>query len=125
MLAMRLRVRPCSARCSLSSDGRWTVTAPSTMATVIAGCTAIVRAPFEPFPETCCPETLTSTPEGIATGCRPILLISSSPHVSQYFAADARLDGLPVGDEPLRRRDDRYAQAAEHARDGVPLRVDA
>src|SRR3712207_6548112 len=48
-----------------------------------------------------------------------------SPDVGQHFAAHALLVRLSVGEEPLARRDDRDAEAAEHLGKAVGLGVDA
>src|SRR3712207_9353710 len=48
-----------------------------------------------------------------------------SPDVGQHFAAHALLVRLPVGEEPLARRDDRDAEAAEDPGEAVVLGVHA
>src|ERR1043166_2033340 len=68
---------------------------------------------------------LMSTPLGTEIGCFPILLMTWSPHVTENFAACAGFCGLPVGHQAVRRRDDRDAEAAEHARQRVALGVHA
>src|SRR5579875_1931748 len=128
MFAISVRDRPCSALLSRSSSGRATVIAPSSpRSTVIGSATVCVRVPLGPLTVTVRPSMSTSTPEGTATGSRPIRLIGLllSPDVGEDFPAHATLGGLLVGQQAGRRRDDRGAEAAEHARQAGRLRVHA
>src|SRR5947209_1212585 len=66
----------------------------------------------------------TSTPAGTGMGLRPIRDITdSSPDVGEDLPAHPSLAGLPVGEQPLGRRDDGDAQAAEYAWQLRRLRV--
>src|SRR6185503_2263416 len=60
------------------------------------------------------PSILTSTPCGTTTGRRPMRLIS--PDVGEDFPAQPLLLGLAPGHDAGRGRDDRDAEATEHAR---------
>src|SRR5579864_4223175 len=71
------------------------------------------------------PDTLTSTPCGIAIGLRPILLTSASPHETENFAAGPVLLRLLIRYEAFRGRDDRDAESSEDARQRVAFRVHA
>src|SRR6266478_1433737 len=68
-----------------------------------------------------------STPLGMATGSRPILLMPylPLPNVGQDLAAEALALRFAAGHEAGRGRDDGDAQTAEHARHLVLPRVDA
>src|SRR5438132_11250984 len=128
MFAMSERVRPCSARCVRASVGRLTVSTPSWMLTAISGWKSLSSVAFGPFTVMWLPDTLTSTPCGIGIGLRPILLnclspLWPSPDETENFTAGTVLLGLLVGHEALRRRDDRDAEPAEHARQRVALRI--
>src|SRR5689334_5279383 len=124
MLAISVRDSPCSDLESRSSSGRATAIVPSSCATVIGSTTTWLRVPFGPFTVTLRPSMVTSTPDGTGTGSFPILdIVRPSPHVGEDFPAHSTLGGLPVGQQPGRRRDDRRAEAAEHARQTGRLRV--
>src|SRR5947208_9286116 len=115
MFAMSERVSPCRARCVRASVGRATVRTPSWMLTVISGWKSLWSFALGPFTVMWFPDTLTSTPDGIGIGLRPILLIGPSPfwpspHETENFAAGSVLLSLLVCHEALRRRDDRDAQ---------------
>src|SRR6478736_3330349 len=95
MLLMSVRVRPWSERLLRSSSGRCTSRMPSSpLATVIGA--AMVSLPMR--------DMLLSLPG---------LSWSGSPDVGEDFAAHALLVGLAVGQQSLRRRDDRDAEATE------------
>src|SRR5687767_6207894 len=79
--------------------------------------------PFGPFTFTVWPSILTSTPLGITTGSRPIRLIAALPNVRQDLATEALALRFAAGHETARGRDDRDAEAAEHARHLVLSRV--
>src|SRR6266511_3897778 len=133
MLAIRLRVRPCSARCSPRSLGRSTVKVPCgasppsppsaapPCSIFIAGLTAWLSSPLGPFTVTRPGDTEMVTPAGTSIGFFPILLIASSPrgspHVGDDLAADALLLCLVPAHHPARGRDDRGAHPAEDPRD--------
>src|SRR5919202_1578701 len=99
MFAIRLRVRPWSARCSPRSVGRSTVRSPFDCVTFIAGLTAWLSSPRGPFTETCPGLTSIVTPSGTAIGFFPILLMDS-PHVGDDLAPDASLARLVAGHHP-------------------------
>src|SRR3954467_90209 len=116
MLAIRVRVRPCSDLLSRSSLGRTTSMAPSSARpTVIGAATLWLRLPLGPFTVTSLSASVTSTPDGTAMGSLPIRdmllppLGPSSPDVGEDFPTYALLVGLAVGQQPLARRDDRDA----------------
>src|SRR4051794_22194461 len=121
MFAISVRDRPCSAFDSRSSSGRATSMTPSFCATVIGSTTVCVRVPLGPFTVTSWPVMVTSTPDGTGTGSFPIRDIATSPDVGEDFPAYSTLGGLPVGQQPGRRRDDRRPEAAEDA--GQPGRL--
>src|SRR5689334_22304065 len=123
MFAMSVRDSPCSAFDSRSSSGRETSIVPSFCATVIGSATTWLSVPFGPFTVTLRPSIVTSTPDGTGTGSLPIRDIRTSPHVGEDFPAYSTLGGLSVGQQPGRRRDDRRAEATEHARQAGRLRV--
>src|SRR6476661_5932966 len=108
MLLMSVRVRPWSERLVRSSSGRCTSRMPS--------------SPLAPLTVTSDSSIATSTPDGTAMGSLPIrdmllslpgLSRSGSPDVGEDFAAHALLVRLAVGQQSLRRRDDRDAEATE------------
>src|SRR6187200_2609156 len=116
MFAIRLRVSPCSARCSPRSVGRATVRTPSSTLISISRLSSWVSSPFGPFTVTRPGATSTVTPAGISIGLFPILLMKVSlvrlPDVGDHFAADALLLGLVAGHHAGRGRNDRSAHAA-------------
>src|SRR5262245_2900662 len=128
MLATSVRVRPWRDRCWRSSDGRVTTIDPSSWATVMSSGASHWSSPRGPLTRMWLPEMDTSTPDGTGMGFWPILLIAArsapSPHVAEDLAADLALARLAVGQQALVGREDRDAEAAQHARDGVGLRVD-
>src|SRR5919202_3436509 len=122
MLAIRLRVSPCSAFDVRSSSGRRTSTVPSSCATSIGAATEWVSSPLGPLTVTCRPSMATSTPPGTGIGSLPmrdmLLLLSldpKSPDEGEDFPAHALLVGLPVREQARGRRQDRDAEAAQHA----------
>src|SRR4051794_30908128 len=126
MLAISVRDRPCSDFDSRSSSGRSTVMVPSSWPTVMGSATTWLRVPFGPFTVTVWPSMDTSTPDGTGTGSFPMRLMVSvlpSPDVGEDFPAYPSLGGLLVGQQPGRRRDDRRAEATEHARHAGRLGV--
>src|SRR6266545_4218670 len=133
MLATRVRDRPCSSLLLRWSSGRDTASTPSSSrATVIGSATTCVSSPLGPFTVTVWPSIVTSTPDGTVMGSLPIrdmlvvlLPVLPSPDVGENFPAHALVLGLLVGEQPLRRRDDRDAEASQHLRQVGRLRVDA
>src|SRR5687767_15196265 len=118
MLATRVRVSPCSARCFGSSDGRWTVMFPSSSAIAISGCRRRSSSPRGPFTFTVCPSTVAVTFFGTGTGFLPIRDIDPLlPDHGEQLAAGARLTSLTVGHQPLRGAEDRHAEPVPNARD--------
>src|SRR4051812_24491924 len=120
MLAMSVRVSPWSERELRSSSGRTTAMVPSSVrSTVMGAATVWLSVPLGPLTVTTCSSRLTSTPDGTGMGSLPMrdmLLLSSRswlPDVGEDFPTYALLVGLSVGQQPLARRDDRDAQAAE------------
>src|SRR5687768_13767328 len=119
MFAINDLTKPWSARTSRVSFARVTRISSSAFSTVISSGNERCSSPLGPFTVIVWPVTLTCTPDGTGMGACPTRDISSfplSPHVGQDFAAYLRLARLPVGHEPLRGRDDRNAEAAQHAR---------
>src|SRR5687768_4578680 len=131
MLAISVRVRPCSDLLIRSSSGRRTSSVPSSTRSMVIGA-AIVwdRVPLGPFTVTRLSSIATSTPDGTAMGSLPIrdmsslLLVSSLPDVGEDFPTHALLVCLAVGQQALARRDDRDTQPAEHLRETRVLGVD-
>src|SRR5688500_5381614 len=125
MLARRDLVSPCKLRLKPTSSGRSTRATPSSVRIRIVGCITCESSPRGPRTVTrLASSTLTSTPSGISTGCFPILLIGSSPHVRQHFATDALARVARLRHHAARRRDDRHAESALHPRELVPATVD-
>src|SRR3712207_1284272 len=95
----------------------------SSRPTVIGDATVWLRVPLGPLTVTWASSNATSTPDGTGMGSLPMrdmLLFApsssvgpGSPDVGKHFAAHALLVRLSVGQEPLARRDDRDAEAAE------------
>src|SRR5438132_1615337 len=119
MFAISVRVRPCSDLCSFSSDERDTMTSPFSILMARSGWNVFFNSPLGPFTVTVVPSAVTFTPLGTLTGILPILDIVRSPRLpdhGQELAAGARLPRLAVGHQPLRRRQDRHAQAVANSR---------
>src|SRR3954452_4789012 len=121
MLAISVRVRPCSDLLTRSSSGRATSSAPSSArATVIGAATVWLRVPLGPLTVTRRSSRATSTPDGSVMGSLPIRdmpvspLGPSSPDVGEDFPTYALLVGLAVGQQALARRDDRDTEATQH-----------
>src|SRR3954451_6423604 len=140
MLAISVRVSPCSEREVRSSSGRATAIWPSSpRATVIGDATVWLRVPLGPFTVTTLllstASRLTSTPDGTGIGSLPMrdmCVLSSclrcsarSPDVGEDFPTHALLVRLAVGQQALARRDDRDAEATQHPGQVRRLRVDA
>src|SRR3989441_11615759 len=108
MLATSVRVRPCSALCCASSDGRLTTTVPSSSVSSISGCSERLISPFGPFTVIRRPSICAVTPLGSGTGFLPIRDIARLlPHHREHFAAHPGGARFAVGHESLRRAQDR------------------
>src|SRR5215211_819911 len=118
MLATRVRDSPCSSLARRSSLGRTTCSEPSSARSARMGSASVwLSSPLGPFTVTVRPSMVTSTPVGTGIGLRPMrdmLVRLLSPDVGEDFPAHAPLAGLPVGEQPLLRRDDGDAETAEH-----------
>src|SRR4051812_44503433 len=123
MLATRLRVRPCNARCSPRSVGRCTVRVPSSCSIFMSEERSCSSWPFGPLTTTCPGAMSISTPSGIAIGFLPIRLIS--PDVGDYLAANSLRLCLVAGHDAARGADDRGAGPAIHPGDRVVVHVAA
>src|SRR3954467_9280101 len=115
MFATSVRVRPCSARSSPRSVGRFTVTTPSACSIFIRAGTCCCSVPRGPATATRAGSMVTVTPSGTWMGALPILLIPL-PDEGHHFAADSTLLRGAARDETGRGRKDRDAHPAEHAR---------
>src|SRR5947207_1653626 len=124
MFAIRDRVRPWSARSSPRSVGRVTVITPSDCSTFMRAGTSCVSSPSGPLTITRPGDSDTLTLVGSSMGCFPIRLIRSLPDEAHDFAADSLLFRGACGDQSSRRRQDRHAHSAEHARQAVLAGID-
>src|ERR1051325_11485465 len=130
MLLTRARVVPHSARARFVSLPGVIVTAPFSTLAATSPLTVVVSAPRRPLTVSVCPESWTSTPCGIATGCLPIRdMITSnsgaSEHSAQHLAADIGGAGFVVGQDTARSGQDRDAEPARDARQVHELRINA
>src|ERR1700751_5062257 len=123
MFATSVHVRPGSARYSPRSVGRVTTTSPSRCSIFIRVGTCCWSVPSGPATATRAGSIETGTPSGVEMGALPIRLIRL-PDESHHFAADSALLRGAARDEAGRRREDRDAHPAEHARQPVLARVD-
>src|SRR5688572_31374655 len=124
MLATSVRVRPCSALCCASSDGRFTRIWPSSSASAISSWSERLISPFGPFTVILCPSICALTPLGSGTGFLPIRdIVRPLPDHREDFTAHAGGAGFAVGHEALRRAEDRHAEAVLDARDLARLDV--
>src|SRR2546423_909758 len=123
MFATSDRVSPCSARSSPRSVGRVTTTSPSRCSIFIRVGTCCCSVPSGPATATRAGSIVTLTPSGMGMGALPIRLIRL-PDEGDHFAADAALLRGTARDETGRRREDRDAHPAEHARKAVLPGVD-
>src|SRR5215208_376484 len=123
MFAIRLRVRPWSARCSPRSVGRSTRIWPSSCFTPISRFLRSESSPFGPFTLTSSASIEISTPSGTATGCFPIRLMARSPDPRHELAAHAGAAGLMARHDAARGRHDRGAHAALDLGDRARLDV--
>src|SRR5690348_9771128 len=93
MLSIKVRDRPCSARCVLLSEARTTFSTPSVRSTVMPSGTVCSSSPLGPFTLTLLPLIVTVTVAGTGTGRRPIrdifLSLSDSPDFADELAAYA------------------------------------
>src|SRR5256714_8907982 len=129
MLLTRARVVPHSARARFVSLPGVIVTAPFSTVAATSPLTVVVSAPRRPLTVSVWPESCTSTPCGMATGCLPIRdMITSKPgvseHAAQHLAADIGSAGFVVGQNAARGRQDRDAEPAIDARQIDKLRID-
>src|SRR5579875_1808477 len=111
MLAIRVRVRPCSSRCGPRSVGRVTVIVSPSCVTVMSRLTRSDSSPLGPLTVTRPGSIAIDTPAGTLMGCLPMrdMAFSGLPDPRHDLATDARLAGLVAGHDALRRRDDRGA----------------
>src|SRR5512146_1961588 len=124
MFAIRLRVRPCSARSSPRSVGRETVMTPSPCSTFMRAGTCCASSPSGPLTITRPGESETFTPLGSSIGCLPIRLIAISlPDEAHDFAAYSLLLGRSGRDEAVRGGQDGDAHSTEHAGKPVLARI--
>src|SRR5215467_956828 len=123
MFATSVLVRPWSALSSPRSVGRVTTTSPSRCSIFIRVGTCCCSVPSGPATETRAGSIVTVTPSGTWMGALPILLIRL-PDESHDFAADPALLRGAARHEAGRRREDRDAHPAEHARKTVLPCVD-
>src|SRR5205823_2784918 len=119
MLATSVRVRPCSARCSPRSVGRVTTIWSSLCSIFMSRWTLSESSPRGPLTVTRSGSTATVTPAGTGMGCLPMrdMLDTGLPDLGHHFAAHAGDPRLVSGHHTPRRRDDRRAHDALHARD--------
>src|SRR5215469_14804092 len=118
MLATRVRDSPCSSLARRSSLGRFTLSVPSSARSAVIGSARVcASSPLGPFTRISCPVMVMSTPAGTGIGLRPMrdMVSLPLPDPGEDFPAHVSLTGLPVGQQPLGRRDDGDAQAAQHA----------
>src|SRR3954464_9222088 len=124
MLAMSVRVSPCSARCGPRSVGRATEISPSASLTVMSCETVCCSSPRGPLTRTSPGSTVTSTPLGTGMTLRPMRLMAL-PHEADHLAAHAALRGLAAGDHAGRGGQDGRAEAAQDLGQAIVLGVDA
>src|SRR5439155_2288547 len=111
MLLTSARVVPHIARARLLSSFGAIVTAPSAIVAVTSPLTARLNVPSRPLAVSVWPDSWTSTPEGIATGCLPIRDMGlPSEHPAQHLAADLGDAGFVIRHDAARRRQDRDAE---------------
>src|SRR3954471_15970952 len=128
MFATSERVRPCSARSSPRSVGRFTTSVPSSCSICIRAGTFWVSSPRGPFTWTRPGEIATLTPAGTSIGCLPIRLMAmapGSPDEAEDLAADTLLLGGAARDEPRGGGQDSGAHATEDAGKAILAGIDA
>src|SRR5437870_266117 len=124
MLAISVRVSPCSALWRLSSEGRRTTMVPSSIATASSRWMVRLISPFGPFTVTRRPSTWAVTPLGMGTGFLPMRDMGRLlPDHREQLTAHAGGAGFAVRHEALRRREDRHAEAVLDARNLARLDV--
>src|SRR5918911_58235 len=116
MLAISVRVSPCSARCSARSVGRVTRSCPSSWTTSMSRGTRSVSSPRGPLTRTSSGSIEIVTPSGTGMGFLPIRDMAL-PDVGDDLAADARLAGLVAGHHAVGGGNDGGPHAAEDLRD--------
>src|SRR5215203_6890097 len=124
MFAIRLRVRPCRARCSPRSVGRATVTTPSSCSIAMSGERSFRNSPFGPLTAMLPGAISTVTASGTGTGFLPMRLICS-PDVGDNLAADTLRAGFVAGHHASGSADDRRPGSAVDAGDVVVVDVAA
>src|SRR6058998_3439869 len=118
MLATSVRVRPWSALCRLSSEGRRTMIASPSTATARSAWTSRLISPLGPFTVIRRPSSCAATPLGMGTGFLPMRDMGGLlPDQREQLAAHPGGARFTVGHEPLRRRQDRHPEAVLDARD--------
>src|SRR5437867_145985 len=123
MLATSVRVSPWSALCRLSSEGRRTTIVSSSRASARSGCTVRLISPFTVIRR---PSSWAVTPLGMGTGFLPMRDMGGPlPDHREQLAAYAGGACFAIRHEPLRRREDRHAEAVLDARDLARLDVAA
>src|SRR6058998_742093 len=124
MLATSVRVSPWSALCRLSSEGRRTTIASPSTATASSAWTSRLISPLGPFTVILRPSSWALTPLGMGTGFLPMRdMAGLLPDDGEQLAAHAGGARFAVRHEPLRRREDRHAEAVLDARDLARLDV--
>src|SRR5881409_726900 len=126
MLATSVRVSPWSALCRLSSEGRRPkIVSPSTATASSAWINRLI-SPFGPFTVMRRPSSWAVTPLGMGTGFLPMRDMGGPfPDHREQLAAYAGGACFAIRHEPLRRREDRHAEAVLDARDLARLDVAA
>src|ERR1700722_46566 len=126
MLAISVRVSPCSALCSPRSVGRVTISCSPSCVTAMSRLMRSESSPLGPFTRTDSGSIETVTPAGTGMGCLPILDISSRlPDLRQDLAADAGSARVVSGHDAVGGGDDGGAHAAEHLGDVLSVDVGA
>src|SRR5512134_634678 len=126
MLAIRLRVSPCRARCSPRSEGRVTTIVPSSRSTLMSRATRSWSSPLGPFTRTSSGSIVISTPSGTVMGCLPMRLTGASlPDPRDQLAADAGAARVVTGHDTTGGGHDRRPHPALHLRDAPGVDVAA
>src|ERR1700750_16802 len=107
MFAISERVSPWRARCGPRSVGRVTRIVFSSWDTVMSWEKVCASSPLGPLTTMLPGAIVTVTASGTFTGFLPIRLISGSPNVGDYLAADALLTRFVAGHHTVRGADDR------------------
>src|SRR5215207_734374 len=125
MLAISVRVRPCSARCSARSVGRLTSSWPSSCVTSITRALRSSRLPRGPATRTTSGSIVTVTESGTGMGFLPMRDMARLPDLGDDLAADARLARVVAGHHAVGRGQDRGPHAAQHLRNVLGVDVGA